>query len=161
MIDIIRIFITETKELFPYITSFILFYLNWSKDKKAYKTDVLQKRVQKLYFPFYQKYSAGMLYHRKLSEASEEVQDLIFDLLTNNLDCMDTKSQRSYFIFYHAFLELHKKKYTNPNSVQIEAHYFDKTFNLLAMELLEEYSHISRKLGMPKPVTIYPNSLRN
>lgn len=141
------------KDIFPYATSFTLFYLNCYKENKILRKNILKERMNNLYFPFYQKYFAGMLYTTSLSNASFETRAIFLDLFAKNLNFMETHSQKLYFNFYKCFLNLLEAFDNNPNYPLEEASKaFDNSFDLLAKSLMAEYANICYRLKMPMPV---------
>lgn len=141
---------------FPYITSFILFYLNYHKDLQLSKNIVLKKRLDNLYFPFYQKYTLGMYSELKLSESNIEIRSSFLDLCSRNLNMMENNSQKLFIEFYKNFMDLLEAYDNNPNyPFEQTAQQFDNSFAKLSKSLMTEYSQICHKLKMPAPIKYF------
>lgn len=137
----------------PFASGIIIFYLTSIKENKISKLNTLKERMTLLYIPFYKFYYRKMLYKNDLSSFSDEIIKEVFDLLSNNLHNMDTKSQLLYTDFYLAFCDLLKACDGNAGYFLSECNYcLDKAFNNLSLQLLREYKGICRKLRLPKPI---------
>lgn len=151
-----ELFINLTKlleRLFPYVTSFVLLYLNYRKDLQLTQNTVLRERIANLYFPFYQKYTLGMYSTNKLSESDIKIRSLFLDLCSQNLNYMESSTQKLFLEFYKNFMDLLEAYDNNPDYPFEEASQrFDDSFTKLSKALLTEYSQICHKLKMPTPI---------
>lgn len=138
------------------ITTIVIFFLAFRKDRYFKNTDTLHKRLDKLYFPFYQKFMVGNFSNEhKLSSCALETRAVFLDLFSQNLHYMGSKSQLIYIEFYTAFLHL-LEAYDGNKDFPLDkiSNSFDKAFTDISKSLLSEYNHICRQLKLPKPIKL-------
>ena len=156
MLDFIERFSEIISVIIQSITTIVIFFLAFGKDRYMQSRTVLQSRLENLYCPFYQKFLVGSFHkNNTLSTASIEVRTTFLDLLSKNIQYMNAKSQTLYFAFYIEFLNLLEAYDNNPDFPFAEnAKAFDYAFISLSKSLLSEYAHICRQLKLPKPLCL-------
>lgn len=134
------------------IFAIVMFVLSSNRSDKVSMKDVLRKRLDSFYVPFYQRYSAGFLSKNLISDLSIESFTHLLDLLTQNIHYMGTKSQSYYPEVYQAFLQyaFHEEE-ISPQELKKLKDRFDDSFKAIAKAIFEEYRDICRKLKLPKP----------
>lgn len=138
--------------ILPFASGIIIFYLTIGKEKRISKEDVLKKRLENFYIPYYQFYCRKLLSTNELSSFSTETIYELFEFLSKNICNMGTESQTMYYNFYLSFCELlEARKGTTNYFLSTCSKKFETCFTELSNQIFVEYSDICRKLKLPAP----------
>lgn len=139
-------------DIYPYIFSIIMFVLSSSRENKTSKKEILNKRLDLFYVPFYQQYIRGFFSINAISDMSVESCSKILDLFVGNIQYMGSESQALVPKYYQAYLNhfLPEDDWTNETKIKNKEK-FDCVFKEITNAIFFEYKDICRKLKLPKP----------
>lgn len=136
----------------PFASGIIIFYLTIGKEKQTTRKDVLQKRLESFYIPYYQYYCRKLLSINELSSFSTEHIHELFEFLSKNICNMGTDSQAMYSDFYLSYCDLLEARRGTPHYfLGICSNKFEACFTALSNQIFAEYSDICHKLKLPAP----------
>lgn len=112
------------------------------------KKAVLRERYDKFYIPFVRFLYKGFLIENVNSNMTAQNRNMIFDLLSNNLEYLDTDTLSLYPRLYKAFLDMceyedGRKGYDDAPVI------FNQIINEVALTVLSETQRISKELQLP------------
>ena len=141
--------------VFQCLTTLIIFFLAFGKDRYMKTLTTLHIRLERLYFPFYQKFTMGHFNdEHRLSSSPFETRSCFLELFSKNIQYMGTKSQALFSEFYIEFFNMLEADDNNSDfPVDITSKNFDKAFIALSNSLLSEYMCICKRLKLPKPLS--------
>ncbi len=119
-------------------------------ERKFNKNKILIERMEKLYIPFYKKCLKGFLPESRTWTNRKFSAELV-DLLMENVNYMNPKSQKLFKDFYRAYAN---RFCISPVSQEQKEEY-DRCFIALAESLLQEYQTLSRKLKQVQPIKLF------
>ena len=114
------------------------------------KRNAYNKRLEKLYIPFYQ--TLFMYYDEAKGHIlhNEKIAiQIIEKILLANVECMGTQTQKEFFVFYRYYTKCYSDDSLKENWKKIE-----EKFKNYALILLNEYKKISRKVGLEVPADL-------
>lgn len=136
----------------PFVSAILLFYLSSHREDFASKKETYKERLNCLYVPFYKIYCRGLMNQIPFSDFSLESRGKVFDLLSNNIQFMDSISQSYYFDFYNSHLNLIDAEDGKDNEkIKIYKSELDAIFKELSKSMFAEYKYLLRKLKLPVP----------
>lgn len=152
-LEIILNFLLElSNSILPFASGIIIFYLTYGKEKKLKRSEVLQKRLDTFYVPYYQFYCRKLLNINALYSFSTEQICELFELLSKNIYNMGTLSQALYSDFYLAYCDLFEARNGKPHYfISTCSTDFEMRFTALSNQLFEEYTDICHSLKLPSP----------
>lgn len=149
---ILNFFLQLSNSVLPFASGIIIFYLTYGKEKKVRKYDVLRKRLDSFYVPYYQFYCRKLLSTNTLYSFSTEQIHELFELLSKNIYNMGTLSQALYSDFYLAYCDLCDARSGKPHCfLSTCSMNFEQRFTALSNQLFEEYIDICHNLKLPTP----------
>lgn len=150
--DIYTFIVDFSEVIVPSAATLIAFALGRKDSEKISKKEVLQKRLDNLYFPFYKMYCSNLTNKYSLIAKNSVVRNQFLSLFEDNVNFMDKESQKKLIPTRTAEIIL-----TNAEngaiefSVEEELNTFSNLFNQLCDSMLKEYSSICKKLKLPPP----------
>lgn len=146
-------FVVELAEVVvPSAATLIAFFLGRVDSERISKKDVLQKRLDNLYVPFYRMYCSNMTNKYSLIAKNPIIRNQFLSLFEENVNLMDSSSQKKLIpLRASAIILTSAENGVEEFSVEEELNTFSKLFNESCDSMLKEYSLICRKLKLPKP----------
>lgn len=141
------------KIVVPALTSVFLVYLALVKDNFISKKNVYKERVEKFYSQFYIKYNSGLMMYHEIGNCPVDTISVFFDLISKNIHLIEPKSQKLYFGFYLAMLDVFEARDGNKKfNVEICEEKLTICFDELTNEIMNEYKFLCKKLKLPRPI---------
>lgn len=146
-------FLTQLAEIIvPSVTTLAAFFLGKMDTERISKKEVMQKRMDDLYIPFYRMYCANMTNKYSLISKDPTIRRSFLTLFEKNIDLMDELSQKRYIPLRASELILTSAENGMIEfSVQEELNCFSSLFNDMCDSMLKEYTLLCSKLKLPKP----------
>lgn len=139
----------------PSIFAVILFILAGKREAAIKERDVLQRRLDNFYIPFYQLYIRGLLGVNPLGKRSFEISGKFLDLFMNNIHLMGSPSQALVQKYYLAYLNKLEADHGNSSfSISDSQKELDDVFNELTILIQSDYIQICHKLKLPTPLIL-------
>jgi hypothetical protein len=134
--------------IIPLISVALSYVFGRLESKTSSKQVARMERYTNFYVPYVKKLYAGFAWDYPIGKQSFEARCAILDLLMNNLQYLDVKTQRLIPDFYAAFLDMAEYNSGNP-AFQNAPEAFESCFWSITQAVLLESSRLSRKLKLP------------
>lgn len=127
---------------------FISFILGRLELRLSSRRSSYRERYENLYVPYIKKLYRGFLWENSIKDMPLETRAAFLDLLSNHLEYLGRETQKSYPLFYHAFLCMLEYDNGNPE-YHTAPDEFERCFWDITFKILKEAQRLSRKLQLP------------
>ena len=134
-------------------SAIILFVLSSHRDTRKNKYDVYRERIDKIYAPYYTKLLYCIPKINELNNMPQDVADIYFNMITDNIYYLGTETQKLYKSFSSAYFDK-----TRTNSLVPKLTYdkkFATQFIIISESILKEYKYLCKKLKLEPPIEIF------
>ena len=135
--------------LIPIVSVFLSYFCGRLQSSNVQKQSIKKERYEKFYIPFITSLYTGRLDLLRYSHLSLEGRGRFFDLIFQNIQYIDEKTQSFLLDFYTAYLNMMEYESGTPGYDDAPAE-LDAAFAKVAGSILLESAKLSRALRLPQ-----------
>ena len=135
--------------LVPLISVFLSYFCGRLQSSKSQKLSAQKERYEKFYVPFITLLIAGRMDLLQYSQLPLDSRGKFFDLIFNNIQSIDEKTQSLLLDFYTSFMDMLEYESGSPGYDDAPA-ILDAAFTKIVDSVLLESSKLSKSLRLPQ-----------